>query len=50
MAGSMPVGGEAAIRRVLGYSLRVVHSQGRLPPSLLLTRPAFGRLVFEGRR
>ena len=37
MVGSMPAGVEAAIRRALGYSPLVVHSQGRLPPSLLLT-------------
>jgi hypothetical protein len=37
MAVSMPSGDEAAVRRVLGYSFAVAHSQGRLPPSLLLT-------------
>ena len=49
MDGSMCAGVEAAIRRLLGYALLVVHSQGRLPPSLLLTRSAFGLLVSDER-
>ncbi len=48
MAGFMPFGTEAAMRRALGYSLAVAHSQGRLPPSLLLTQLESGRLASGG--